>query len=483
MLALLTCAAAGCVSAPPPQPGRAPIDPGQAFASAAARQADTLPDAWWQVFGDPVLTTLIETALAENARIDRAEANIAAARALLSRAQLAGSYATGSDAGARLGRAARAGADVELSGSAGFGASWEWDLFGRIEAGIAAADAGLVAAEESARDVAVIVAAETALAYADLRGAALRLGVSRRNARTQEESLSLLRQLFDNGRATRLDLDRAEAQYRTTRAAAPRFEAEIEAARARLAALTGQAATTLRTEDWAAGGDAGASGDRAGDGLPEVGAMMIAADPAGMLRRRPDVRAAEARLARALALGEVARARLFPTVTLSADIASVFGSLDTFGDANTIGFGIGPALVWEGPDLRRVYADIDLADADTRAAIAEYEQVVLDALAEADTALTDFAKERARTADLVAATEAAQRAADLAELRFEEGLDSFLDVLDAQRTLLEAEDRLAESRLQATRRAIAAYRALGGFPDTISDTRTAAPSAIEATSG
>ncbi|MEL6245138.1 MAG: TolC family protein, partial [Pseudomonadota bacterium] len=125
----------------------------------------------------------------------------------------------------------------------------------------------------------------------------------------------------------------------------------------------------------------------------------------------------------------------------------------------------GPSLVWEGPDLRRVYARIDQADAISMQAAALYEQAVLDALADAESALSDYALELERRADLVIAAAAARRALDLATLRFQEGLDDYLDVLDAQRTLLDAEDRLATSQAETASRAIRAYRALGGVWD------------------
>jgi len=131
--------------------------------------------------------------------------------------------------------------------------------------------------------------------------------------------------------------------------------------------------------------------------------------------------------------------------------------------ASSLGFGIGPAIRWEGPDLRRVRADIDLADAETSRAYRIYEETVLQALADVETAVSNNRNEAKRTDDLSRAVEAAKEAVELAQLRYEEGLDDFLDVLDAQRTLLIAEDRLAQNQLQTTRLTILTYRELGGL--------------------
>ena len=162
-----------------------------------------------------------------------------------------------------------------------------------------------------------------------------------------------------------------------------------------------------------------------------------------------------------LALGDVERARLFPTLTFNANLLGLFNEGSTLD--NSFGFGIGPALRWDGPDLRRVRADIEIADAQTRVAFADYDNTVIDALGEVDIALISYVQERARRVDLEAAAVSAERALELARLRFDEGLDDFLDVIDAQRTLLDAQDRLEISRLATTRQAIAAYRALGGI--------------------
>lgn len=453
--ALFAAMVAACVT-PPDAPKRP--DAG-ATTSSFDNAANTnfasieVDSSWWEGFEDPILDQLIVDALTNNKDLTVAQTNIDIVQARLQRERLDPSLSTQSQAGADLGRAARDGADVEVTGNAQIGASWEYDAFGRIASEIESAEFDVLAAQEARRDVAVIVASETALAYADLRGNQVRLSVAETNAALQEDSLDLLKTLFENGRATRLDLERAEAQYRATLASLPLLEANIRTAGARLVTLTGQTGlaeseiiqSSLET--------------RRQTPLPPK--TLSVGTPEALIRRRPDIRSAEADIASLLALGEADRARLFPTLTFNANLLSLFSDGNDLGDS--FGFGIGPAIRWDGPDLRRVRADIDVTDAQARAAFARYEASVVNALGEVEIALINYSQEQARREDLEAAATAAERAVDLARLRFEEGLDDFLDVIDAQRTLLQAQDQLEISRLTTTRQAIAAYRALGGI--------------------
>lgn len=448
---------AACASAPPAPERPAFTVKESAFSTTntSGIAASPVTMTWWKTFDDPLLDQLVTTALAENKDLAVAAANIETARAALARQTLQRSFSTDSAASAELGRAARDGANTELRGSGQIGASWEFDAAGGISAAIDGAVFEVEQLSEIRRDVAVTVAAETALAYVDYRGNQVRLRVAQSNAELQGESLELLNVLFENGRATRLDVERAEAQYRTTLASLPLLEIAIRSAGIRLAALTGRtdfsASETLLRQP----------------GLevviPSPPESLGVGTPQDLIRRRPDIRAAEADIARRLALGEVERARLFPTLTFNADLLSLFtednASIDSFG------FGIGPAIRWEGPDLRRVRGDIEIADAQTRAAFANYERTIVDALQEIEIALLSYGQEQKRRPDLEAAADSAARALDLARLRFDEGLDDFLDVIDAQRTLLDAQDRLESNRLATTRQAIATYRALGGIWD------------------
>lgn len=452
---LAAFALTSCATVPPAPEAPEALNPSGNFAavnSTLISQAPVESD-WWASFSDPMLAELVDEALSENKSIAVAEANISAARAILARQSLGRSFSTNTTASTDLGRATREGANTEFSADGQLGASWEYDAFGRIESQIESAAFRVEQLDQLRRDVAVTVAANTALAYVDYRGNQVRLAVAQRNAELQGESVELLRVLFENGRATRLDVERAESQYRTTLASLPLLEINIRTAATQLAVLTGRA--DLQIGETALNSESGSAT------IPVPPDTLTVGRPAELIRRRPDIRAVEADIARLLALGDVERARLFPTLTFNANLLALFTE-DSTAD-NSFGFGIGPALRWDGPDLRRVRADIEIADAQTQVAFATYENTVIEALGEVEIALISYVQERARRGDLEAAAASAERALELARLRFDEGLDDFLDVIDAQRTLLDAQDRLEISRLATTRQAIAAYRALGGI--------------------
>jgi len=451
LLALLTGACAGVPAAPVTTP--AAVDAGSGFRALTGSGA---PDtAWWTGFDDPELQRLVETALKASPVLRGADYSVAETEALLRLALLGRSPSLTSSASASAARPAGGSDGLQASGDVGLASGWELDAFGRIGAAIDAARFDETAARELRRDLAVTVASETALAYIDLRSAEARLAVAGKNASTQKESLNLVQTLFDNGRANELDLNRSETQYRTTLASLPVFRAAIASARNRLAALTGSAATLPAPVT-------NLEGERVAR-VPRLTASLSAGAPEDMLRRRPDVRLAEARIGAALALGEAARANLFPRITLNANLFGLIRDTGVAFNEDSIGLSFGPSISWAGPDLRRVYAQIDVNDARTLGTVADYEDIVLEALAEAETALSDYVTERERRADLEAALASARRSFELSRLRFQEGLDSSLDVLDAQRTLLTSEDQLAVNEAEIARRAIRAYRSLGGI--------------------
>mgnify|MGYP003651244217 FL=1 len=421
----------------------------------ACRPLAPLQADWWTGFDDPILTDLVEMALRDSPTLTASDAIIDQTEILLRRARLAGSPATAAGASAQVGRNPGRNQDVDLRGSASLSASWEYDAFGRIAAQVQSATYDIESARQNRRDLATIIASETALAYAELRGAQIRLGVAIDNADAQAEGLELIETLVDNGRSTMLDYERAAAQYHATLSTIPTFEATIASALNRLSALTGRSASDLDPLI--------ASALVADIGVPTLEGPIAAGSIDDLMERRPDIRLAQADLASQLALSEAARARLFPTITINASASALLTEAADVLRTTSLGFGIGPSISWEGPDLRRVYADIDISDARVDQLAAIYNQTVLDALSEVESALSDYAKELERRDDLIAASAAAERALELARLRFSEGLDDYLDVLDAQRPLLTTQDQLASSRTETSRRAIRTYRALGGI--------------------
>jgi multidrug efflux system outer membrane protein len=230
----------------------------------------------------------------------------------------------------------------------------------------------------------------------------------------------------------------------------PPLEAAIQKTIYRIAVLTGQQPTTLTPEF------------SLPEPLPSTMPTFALGDPAALLRRRPDIRAAERSLAAATARIGVATADLFPRVTF---IGSVGLQADTFAGLGKSGadtWNFGPRITWAALDLGRVQARIKAADARTEASLAFYERTVLTALEETEGALVDFGQEQSRQQFLATSAEASQKAADLAHQRYEGGVSDFLSVLDAERTLLEAQDRLAASQTRTVTALVAVYKALGG---------------------
>jgi multidrug efflux system outer membrane protein len=184
--------------------------------------------------------------------------------------------------------------------------------------------------------------------------------------------------------------------------------------------------------------------------------------PEDLLRRRPDIRVTERNLAAATANVGVATADLFPRVTLAGSVALQATSLSGLGGSGSDAFAVGPGIFWAAFDLGRVRARIRAADARTEAALAQYERRVLLALEETENALVDFSRQQARRDSLRASAQASEKAQNLARLRYQFGVADFLTVLDAERTLLEAQDRLADSETLTATALIAVYKALGG---------------------
>ena len=332
----------------------------------------------------------------------------------------------------------------------GLSASWELDLFGRVSQQKKAAKATYQANIDELRGVYVSVASEVALAYMQLRGAQHRLNVAEQNLENQEETYELSKALVDGGSGSELDIARAEAQLELTRATIPPLEAQVKGIINRLSVLTGQSPDIL--DSWL----------EQEKSLPSVPPSIAVGDPAEMLHRRPDVKQAERLLAASVAQYNVQAADYFPRVSILGSlgfVATSFGDLFSGGALSAI---VGPSISWAAFDLGRVDARVDAADAVTQARLAIYKRTVLQALEEVSTAMSDFSREEERRRRLTTAARASAKAAQLANQRYEAGMDSFLDVLDAERRLLETQDQLAISEIKVATDLIAIYRALGG---------------------
>ncbi len=423
---------------------------------------DLVEAAWWDEFADPELSALVARAAAHNRELTVATAAVREARALRVETMLDLAPTVTSSGGYSQARGSKDSIRGKGSGSlggidrdvglydVGFDASWEIDIFGRVRRSVEARTADLAAAESRVRDVLVSVQGEVGRSYMELRGAQLRLEVAERNAANQQSTFDLTKVLLEGGRGTELDTARAEAQLTATLATIPPLRAIAERARHRLGVLVGAPPTAL-TEQLAARRP-----------LPRLPPLAAIGTPADLVRRRPDLAAAENDLIAATARRGVAVADLFPRVTFVGSIALQSQSFAGLGAAGADTFSFGPRVFWAAFDLGRVRARIAAADARTEAALAIYEQIVLLALEETENALVTFTREQERRDQLRISAAASERATARARERYEYGVSNFLEVLDTERRLLEAENDLANSETVTAIALVALYKALGG---------------------
>ena len=334
------------------------------------------------------------------------------------------------------------------------------DLFGRVRRSIESQRAETAASAADVRAVRVAIAGEVASTYVDLRGSQERLRIARENADNQKQTLALINARVGAGEALN-SMRRGRAQYESTTSRIAVYEAAIGVDEHRLAVLTGQTPDALigRFDLPKAAASAGTPVP-----LPALAADIDPGTPGDLLRRRPDVAAAEARLHAATARVGVATADLFPRFTLSGLLGSATSSYGFFragSDTNLIALGID----WSFLDVGRVRARIAASDAEAAGQLAQYRQTVLGALEETENALLRTARTRDETNHLVRAATDSARAHWLAQARFSAGAIDYYEVLDAQRTLLQAQDAAADGQMRSAASTVALYKALaGGWP-------------------
>ncbi len=428
-----------------------------AFQNASAAQFTQTATSikWWSIFNDPQLSQLIHDAATANHDLRIAAANLRQARALLLEARY-DYYPTVTASGGyerqRFSRASALGQDRNRDlFSAGFDATWELDLFGRVRRSVEARKAEVAAAQASLDNVLVSIFAEVARNYFDLRGSQDRLAVARRNAQNQSDTYKLTVNLLNGGRGNELDTSRAKAQLETTEASIPTLETSVEQIIYRLSVLTGRQPAALKST---------LSTVAALPGLP---ATIAIGNPADLLRRRPDITIAERNLAAATARVGIATADLYPRITFVGSIGAEANQFPDLFRSGSDTYSFGPHITWAAFDLGRVKARLNATKAQADVELATFEQTVLNALEESDGALVAYSKELTRLGHLAAAEESSRKAADLAKNRFETGgIGDFLTVLDAQRSTLLAQDELSQSKARAATLLIAIFKALGG---------------------
>jgi NodT family efflux transporter outer membrane factor (OMF) lipoprotein len=403
---------------------------------------------WWQRFNDPILSTLVTSALQANPTVRSAQAALQQSRALRdiqSAGLLPGLSASGS---AQRGRSG--GNDASNSFKAGLDASWEPDVFGGKHSALNAAEADAQAAQASLSDIQVSVAAEVALAYIQLRGQQAQLMIARNNLESQLETQQITDWRAQAGLITSLEVEQARTASEQTSAQIPTLQASIEKTSHSLAVLTGQAPASLQAllkEPLA---------------IPQAADNLALEIPAQTLRQRPDVRAAELRVQSALQRVSAADAARYPGFSISGSIglnALTLGAL-------TNGASLASALLasvsvplFDGGAAR---AQVRAQEAALEQARSSYQSVVLTALKDVEDALVALAGDRTRLTHLQSAATAASNAALLAQNRYSSGLIDFQTVLQTQRTLLTTQDSVASVKADISTDHVRLYKALGG---------------------
>jgi len=488
LLVLLGTLATGCTVGPDYQPPR--IDTGDGWSEPVAVSETARPDeaidlgTWWHAFDDATLDDLIERALEQNLDVRQATTRVAEARAL--RDAVVGRRLPAVDASANV-------AEQRLSENGslpirqipgfdrdqtvydiGFDSTWEADLFGRVRRSIEAADARLAETVELRRGARISVAAEVARVYQELRGAERRLDALESALEAARDTHRMVGLQVEAGEVARARLAQSEADLTALEARLPGVRSEIRASALSLGVLLGE--------------------------LPEAGLELVADRPeetddaswtapalpvgqrADLLRRRPDVRAAERALAAATADIGVATAELFPRLTISA--AGGFQAMD-LGNLVTSGsetWSIVPFLSWRIFDGGRVRAQIRASEARAEAAALAYEQAVKEALADAERSLVRYRHDLEALDLQAAAVEAARRNREYARLRYEAGDTPLFELLDAERVLASAREGQAATRTRVATGLVALFKALGGGWEEVdyNPKRTASPQATNA---
>jgi len=441
-----------------------------------------VPSAWWMAFHDPELESLIRRAEQSNLDLLVAQAHLRQARAF--RAGSAADFGPTVNTSASAYRQ-RQSQDQPLIGSlplpadfsfeykvyqAGFDASWEIDLFGGKRRALEAADAQWQSAVETRNDVLLSLLAEVARNYVELRGAQQRLEIARRNLVLQKEAVELADARVRGGIATDLDLRRAAALEASLRASLAPLEAAVRASMYGLATLLGRQPGELVAELTPVAA------------VPSAPPQVPVGLPSTLLQRRPDVRRAERQLAAETARIGVAKSDWFPKFSLTGDIGSESVTTGQWFTPNSRFWSFGPSFQWRIFDFGRIRAEVNAQTAVQEAALASYQKAVLTSLQETESAMVAYAQEQNRHRALADAVGDNQRSLELANNLYLKGRVNYLDVLDARRTLYQADDQLATSDQAVVLDLIVLYKALGGGWEALPPVSATSPAEVSTNS-
>jgi outer membrane protein, multidrug efflux system len=417
-----------------------------------------VPNKWWKLYNNSTLNKLIEEALVANTDLRVAAANLARANAEVSEARsqfypstnLFASYTNFHVSAETLvfNKPIPTLPFVNYL-TAGGGVVLPLDFFGKIRRGIEAANADRDAAE-AARDLAFItVVAETTSAYTDMCAAGYQVKIANHLLKLQKQTTTLTKRLEEGGRATAFDLSRSNSELEQIRANIPGLEAISRNALYRLAMLTGHTPAEFNHKI------------KNCNTLPKLTAVIPVGDGATLLRRRPDIREAERKLAASTAKIGVATANLYPDISLGA-LAGTFGHLQDATNLSTFFSNAGPLITWTFPNTSIVRARIAQAKASAQADFAKFDGVVLTALKEVESNLTTYAYDLDRCQDLKAAHAQSKKAFRQSKLLYRDGREGFLDTLDAEKTLTNVSTSLAVAESKLATDQVNLFLSLGG---------------------
>lgn len=447
--------------------------PATQASKASAAAADVAR--WWMVLDDPILDTLIERAVESNLDLQQAAARVRQARASRGAAE-SGLFPT-VDTSARYSRSGTGAGDNDNGGDtnitlpdgtvvnrpgntarstkrdnlrAGFDAAWELDVFGGIRRDVETAKAQEDAAVEDWRNVLVTLVSEVALNYVDLRQFQRQNDIAVKNLALQEQTAGVTRERRKAGFVSPLDVANSEVLVASTRSQLPSLQTQERQAIFNLSVLLGQNPSAL-LEELSHGGP-----------IPTLPNDVPIGLPSDLLLRRPDIRRAEANAHAATARIGVATADLFPRFTLTAGLGLQGDRFEAMGDRRNYFWSYGPSVSWPLFDAGRIRSNIRVTEASQEEALLAYRSTILAALQEVETALVAYANEQERRQYLIHAVEESRRAVALSTQLYTQGNVEFLDVLSAQRALLNSEDALVQSDRTVVTNLIAVYKALGG---------------------
>lgn len=402
---------------------------------------------WWNVFNDPTLNSLVDRAIASNLDLKQAETRIRQARA--SRKIVSTGLWPTLDSSAGYSRSGVRDVGSSLY-QGGLDAAWELDIFGGTRRSVESADADVQATIEDRRDVLVTLTAEIALNYIDLRGFQREIAIARRNLALQTRTADLTRQRRAAGFVGSLDTANADATVATTESQIPALEQAEQQTIYTLSVLLGLPPAALMTELTPIAP------------IPTSPKVVPVGLPSDLLRRRPDIRRAEANLHAATANVGVATSDLFPKFSLTGSVGTRSNKLNgIFNWSNSV-WSIGPSVSWPVFDAGRIRANIELQNAAAQQSLLGYQNTILIALQDVESALVAYDKEQARRDILADAVVANRQAVDISSDLYTNGNTDFLNVLNAQRSLLATEDALVQSDRTIATNLVALYKALGG---------------------